>query len=71
VINGVATMVQMAEIDQPGTMRCACCGADIACDGCGSRLTIEEIRAKHPRAIACCPERKLVAALPIVETTLR
>lgn len=32
----------------------------LRCTGCGSTETIEQIRAKHPEAIACCPERKMV-----------
>lgn len=31
----------------------------LRCTGCGSTKTIEEIRAKHPKAIACCPERDM------------
>lgn len=30
------------------------------CTGCGSIRSIEEIRAVHPDAVACCPERKMV-----------
>ena len=30
------------------------------CTGCGSQKSIEEIRAEHPDAIACCPERHMV-----------
>lgn len=30
------------------------------CTGCGSAETIEEIRAKHPKALSCCPERNMV-----------
>ena len=30
------------------------------CLGCGSTETLEQIRAKHPGAIACCPERRMV-----------
>jgi hypothetical protein len=32
------------------------------CDGCGSTETIEEIRAKNPLALSCCPERKMLTA---------
>lgn len=32
----------------------------LRCTGCGSADTIEEIRAKHPKALSCCPERKMV-----------
>jgi hypothetical protein len=49
----------------PNEMRCPCCGGALMCDGCGSRETIEAIQAKHPGAIACCPERKLVAVRPL------
>lgn len=31
----------------------------LRCTGCGSTETIEEIRAKHPNALACCPERNM------------
>lgn len=30
------------------------------CAGCGSSETIEEIKARNPDAISCCPERKMV-----------
>jgi hypothetical protein len=29
------------------------------CAGCGSTETLKQIRTKHPRAISCCPERKM------------
>lgn len=29
------------------------------CTGCGSTKTIEEIQALHPKALSCCPERKM------------
>src|ERR1035437_1332079 len=31
------------------------------CSGCGTTESIEEIRARYPRALSCCPERKMVA----------
>lgn len=30
------------------------------CTGCGSTLTIEELRERFPAAVSCCPERKMV-----------
>lgn len=30
------------------------------CSNCGSRGTIEQLCAKHPEAISCCPERLMV-----------
>lgn len=32
----------------------------LRCVGCGSTETIEQIRANHPEAISCCPERNMV-----------
>lgn len=32
----------------------------LVCTGCGSVQTIEQIRAEHPRALSCCPERQMV-----------
>lgn len=32
----------------------------LRCTGCGSTETIEQIRARLPRALSCCPERKMV-----------
>jgi len=32
------------------------------CTGCGSTETLEELRARAPNAISCCPERKMVPA---------
>ena len=29
------------------------------CSGCGSTETVADIKAAHPGAIACCPERDL------------
>lgn len=29
------------------------------CTGCGSTKTLEQIRADHPQAISCCPERDM------------
>ena len=29
------------------------------CTGCGSRQSVEEIRAAHPGALSCCPERNM------------
>lgn len=37
--------------------------AGVACNGCGHTETIEQIRAKHPNAISCCPERDMVPAV--------
>ncbi len=37
-----------------------------ACTGCGSTETIEQIRAKHPGALSCCPERKMVPATQLI-----
>lgn len=34
----------------------------LQCTGCGSTESIEEIRRKHPDAIACCPERDMQPA---------
>lgn len=36
----------------------------LRCTGCGSTETIAEIRAKHPQAIACCPERDMAEMCP-------
>lgn len=38
------------------------------CTGCGTTRTIKEIKARYPKALSCCPERKMVAPdkLPIV-----
>lgn len=32
----------------------------VACTGCGDTRTIAELRKAHPRALSCCPERKMV-----------
>lgn len=32
----------------------------LRCTGCGSTETIEQIRAQHPNALSCCPERRMV-----------
>lgn len=34
------------------------------CDGCGTSKSFEEIKASNPRAISCCPERKMRDLLP-------
>lgn len=31
-----------------------------ACTGCGSTESIEEIRTRNPRALSCCPDRRMV-----------
>jgi hypothetical protein len=36
----------------------------LRCTGCGSTDTIEEIRAKQPGAISCCPERQMADLCP-------
>lgn len=36
----------------------------LRCAGCGSTETLQQIRAKHPEAIACCPERKMENVCP-------
>lgn len=33
-----------------------------ACDGCGSIESVEAVRARHPGALSCCPERKMLSA---------
>ena len=33
----------------------------LICTGCGSTKSIEQIRAEHPSALSCCPERKMVS----------
>lgn len=35
----------------------------VACSGCGCTETIEQIRARNPNAISCCPERDMVPAV--------
>ena len=30
------------------------------CDGCGADYSIQELRARRPRAVSCCPERRLL-----------
>lgn len=40
----------------------------LVCTGCGSVQTVEQIRAEHPRALSCCPERQMV---PQAEARLR
>jgi hypothetical protein len=37
------------------------------CTGCGTKLTIKELRKRFPRAISCCPERKMVDPKDIKE----
>ncbi len=39
------------------------------CDGCGSRETIDEIRDRNPKALSCCPERKLTNPKNLVGST--
>jgi DNA polymerase len=34
--------------------------APMICNGCGSTEMLDELRARHPGAIACCPEREMV-----------
>ena len=38
----------------------------LICTGCGSVETIEEIRARHPAALSCCPERKMVDRFDVI-----
>lgn len=40
---------------------CSCCGAALACTGCGSTDTIAEMKIKHPKALLCCPDRYMRA----------
>jgi hypothetical protein len=38
-------------------------GEAMVCEGCGTTKTVAAILERHgPQAIACCPERKMVAA---------
>ena len=30
------------------------------CTGCGSVESLPQIKARHPNAVSCCPERKMV-----------
>jgi hypothetical protein len=30
------------------------------CSGCGTRKSMEQIKAEHPGALSCCPERKMM-----------
>lgn len=32
----------------------------LVCEGCGTTKSVAEIRAEHPRALSCCPERKMM-----------
>ncbi len=32
----------------------------IVCTGCGSTETLDQIRTRHPNALSCCPERRMV-----------
>jgi hypothetical protein len=34
-----------------------------ACTGCGSQMTMDQIKGEHPNALCCCPERRM-APLP-------
>lgn len=34
------------------------------CSSCGSTESIEQIKAKHPDALSCCPERNMVEVKP-------
>ncbi|WP_394658557.1 hypothetical protein [uncultured Novosphingobium sp.] len=38
-------------------------GKVLICSGCGTVETVRSIRARHPTAFTCCPERKMVPAL--------
>lgn len=60
-----AFMENVADALTPLAARLAECerAAGVACSGCGSTETIEQIRAKHPIAISCCPERDMVPAV--------
>lgn len=37
-------------------------GRALVCAGCGTVETVRSIRARHPTAFTCCPERKMVPA---------
>lgn len=31
----------------------------LKCTGCGSTETLAEVKTTHPKAVSCCPERKM------------
>lgn len=39
-------------------------GNVLMCTGCGTVETIASVRGTHPTAFTCCPERKMVRAVP-------
>lgn len=34
----------------------------MCCEGCGTTKSIAQIKATHPTALSCCPERKMLTA---------
>ena len=52
---GHKLMLQMAKPRKPRKGE-----APMMCSGCGSTETIDEIKVRHPKAVSCCPERKMV-----------
>lgn len=46
--NGFGAWIMIGELERVPT-----------CTGCGSTETIAAIRAKHPNALSCCPERHM------------
>lgn len=58
------------ELDQIGRPSLASVSQRVGeCTGCGSTETIEQIRAKNPKALSCCPERDMrqrIYRLPVI-----
>lgn len=63
-----ASLDEAIEERMADARRTAAASPKFACRGCGSTETIEEIRARFPHAIACCPERNMNAIIDARES---
>lgn len=44
-------------------------GEAMVCTGCGTTRTVAAIKAAHPKAFTCCPERKMIPVREALATT--
>lgn len=64
IISPKAARLELIEVSK--RIREGRAGPAMACTGCGCMESIEELRARDPKVLSCCPERKMIPAEDLI-----
>lgn len=64
ILNPKAARLELIEVSK--RIREGRAGPAMACTGCGCMESIEELRARDPNILSCCPERNMIPAEDLI-----